>query len=93
MVHAGASVSFRSTPDGEPRGTNVDGTRRLLELCVGIGIRDLHHVSTAFVCGERVGSVLESDLDSEGHFHNDYEWSKCEAERLVRTHRAIQANG
>jgi thioester reductase-like protein len=90
-LHAAACVSFRPTPDGEPRATNLDGTRRLLELCAALGIRDLHHISTAFVCGEQVGPVLESDPDRGRHFHNDYERTKNEAELTVRSHPGIRA--
>jgi thioester reductase-like protein len=91
VIHAGANVSFRTTPDGDPRATNLDGTRRLLELCGTLGIREFHYVSTAFVCGERALTVLETDLDRGGSFHNDYERSKCEAEWLVRTHSGLRA--
>jgi thioester reductase-like protein len=91
VLHAAASVSFRPTPGGEPRATNLDGTRRLLELCAALGIRDLHHVSTAFVCGERVGPVLESDPDRGRHCQNDYERTKCEAELVVRAHPGFRA--
>ena len=90
VVHAAASVSFRTSPDGEPRETNAEGTRRLLALCGELAITDFHHVSTAFVCGERAGPVLESDLDCGQEFHNDYERSKCEAERSVRACAAIR---
>jgi thioester reductase-like protein len=90
VVHSAACVAFRPTTEGEPWATNLDGTSRLLNLCDGLGIQDFHHVSTAFVCGERDGPILESNLDP-GPFHNDYERSKCEAERLVRGHPAIRA--
>ena len=41
------------------------------------------HVSTAYVCGERSGTVLESELDRGQTFANGYEASKAAAERLV----------
>src|SRR5262245_56042752 len=83
VVHAAAHVGFRPTPDGEPWKTNVEGTRHVLELCAEAGA-PLHHVSTAFVCGDRAGPVREDELDLGQAFHNDYEKSKCEAEALVR---------
>jgi thioester reductase-like protein len=86
-VHAAADVSFRSRSDGGPWATNVDGTRRLLELCAAAGVSEFHHVSTAFVCGDRAGPVREDELDCGQRFHNDYERSKFEAERLVRASR------
>jgi thioester reductase-like protein len=81
-LHAAAHVGLLPTADGEPWRTNVEGTRHLLRLCAELGIDELHHVSTAFVCGRRSGMIREDELGQQ--FHNDYERSKCEAERLVR---------
>jgi thioester reductase-like protein len=41
-------------------------------------------VSTAYVCGLQTGTVAEDDLDVGQAFGNDYETSKCEAEKMVR---------
>jgi nucleoside-diphosphate-sugar epimerase len=82
-VHAAADVSFRRL-DGGPWATNVEGTQRLLEVCAEAGVTEFHHVSTAFVCGDRAGPVREDELDRSQGFHNDYERSKFEAERRVR---------
>ncbi len=41
------------------------------------------HVSTAYVCGERTGRVLESELDVGQAHRNGYERSKFEAETLL----------
>ena len=84
VVHAAASLAFRASPDGEPWVTNVEGTRNLLNLCGRLSLMEFHHVSTAFVCGEATGPVLEDDRRPPGHFRNPYERSKWEAERLVR---------
>src|SRR5262249_37673737 len=55
------------------------------DFCREVGLRDLHHVSTAYVCGLRAGPIREDeDLDGGQGFRNDYEQSKFEAERLVR---------
>jgi thioester reductase-like protein len=91
VVHAAASVSFRPSPDGEPWATNVDGTQHLLDLCAALGLAELHHVSTAFVCGDRRDRVYEHELDRGQGFHNDYERSKFEAERRVRQAPGIRA--
>ena len=91
VVHAAASVSFRSTADGEPWETNTEGTRRLLELCGKLGIQDFHHISTAFVCGEHPEPVFETEHSSEQVFRNEYERSKHAAEALVREQRSIRA--
>jgi thioester reductase-like protein len=83
VIHAAAKVAMRPSGDGEPWRTNVEGTRRLLDLCASLKPGEFHHVSTAFVCGTRPGPVRERDLDCGQDFHNDYERSKYEAERLV----------
>lgn len=84
VLHSAASISFhREEKSGEPYRTNVDGTRNLLDLCREAGIEDLHHVSTAYVCGRRSGHVLESELDVGQQQGNDYEQSKVAAEKMV----------
>src|SRR5579871_5544251 len=59
VIHSAAYVSYQPTPDGEPWQTNVLGTRHLLESCQSLGITQIHHLSTAFVCGDRRGLVCE----------------------------------
>jgi len=85
VIHSAASLTFRGVdPKGEPWRTNVEGTRRVLELCRLTGIRKFHHVSTAYVCGLREGRILESELDVGQEMGNDYEASKTAAEKMVR---------
>ena len=85
VLHNAASLSFIATSeDGEPYRSNVRGVENVLELCRDTGIRDLHHVSTAYVCGLRQGTVLESELDVGQQFGNPYEASKVQAETLIR---------
>jgi thioester reductase-like protein len=85
VVHAAASLAFdHRASDGEPYASNVQGTAHVLEFCRTAGIRRLHHVSTAYVCGLRRGRVLETEFDVGQTPGNDYERSKIEAERLVR---------
>jgi len=91
VVHAAACVSFRTSPDGEPHTTNVLATHRLVDLCARGGIRELHHVSTAFVCGQRLGPILESEVECGQTFHNEYEQSKLAAELAVRSARSIRS--
>jgi thioester reductase-like protein len=91
IVHAAADVSFRSSAAGDPWATNVDGTERLLDLCETLDVPEFHHVSTAFVCGDRAGPVGEDELDRGQGFHNEYERSKYEAERRVRAARGVRA--
>ncbi|MBL6911304.1 MAG: SDR family oxidoreductase, partial [Pirellulales bacterium] len=64
IIHSAASLSFQKREsDGEPYRSNVDGTANVLAFCKTTGIRRLHHVSSAYVCGLREGRILESELD------------------------------
>ena len=81
VVHSAASLVFgRRETDGEPYTSNVGGTRNMLAFCRDAGIRRLHHVSSAYVCGLRTGRVLESELDVGQTSGNDYERSKIISE-------------
>jgi thioester reductase-like protein len=84
-LHNAASLTFQAAgPDDEPWRSNLHGTRHVLEVCRRAGIRKLHHVSTAYVCGLRTGTIFESELDLDQQHGNDYEVSKFRAELLVR---------
>jgi nucleoside-diphosphate-sugar epimerase len=91
VIHAAAQVSYQPTAGGEPWETNVHGTRRLLELCRSLGLTEIHHLSTAFVCGDRGGLVREDELDCGRGSDNAYEQSKFAAEQLVRQFPGIRA--
>jgi thioester reductase-like protein len=91
LVHSAAQVSYRQTPGGEPWETNVNGTRRLLELCRSVGVVEVHHLSTAFVCGDRQGLVREDELDCGSGSGNAYEQSKFAGEQLVRRFDGVRA--
>ena len=85
VLHNAASLSFEADErSGEPHRSNVEGTRNVLTLCRRVGIRQFHHVSTAYVCGLRSGRILESELDVGQQMGNVYEQSKVEGEKLVR---------
>ena len=81
VIHSAASLSFQlREADGEPYTSNVTGTRHVLALCRETGIRRLHHVSSAYVCGLREGRILETELDVGQTPGNDYERSKIVSE-------------
>lgn len=85
VINNAASLTFHSTSeDGEPWRSNVGGTRNVLDLCRNTGIRQFHHVSTAYVAGLRQGRVFENELNVGQGFSNDYERSKLESETMVR---------
>ena len=84
VVHSAANLSHHNAGSGEPWETNVNGTRRVLELVRSTGITAVHHVSTAFVYGSRRGQILEDELDLGDGPSNVYEQSKHAAEQLWR---------
>ncbi|MDA0588349.1 MAG: SDR family oxidoreductase [Planctomycetota bacterium] len=88
VLHNAASLTFVSTdPEGEPWRSNVKGTQNVLDLCEKTGIKDFHHVSTSYVCGLRSDgdTVLETQLDVGQTLGNDYEKSKVQAEKMIRS--------
>ncbi len=92
LLNNAASLTFRgSDRDAEPWRTNVTGTDQVLALARETGLRHVHHVSTAYVCGLRSGFVTEDEGDVGQSFGNDYERSKVEAEQ--RVHAAASTAG
>jgi thioester reductase-like protein len=83
IVHSAASVAF-DLPLEDARAINVTGTERVLDLAeVAGGLERLTYVSTAYVAGQRRGTVREHELDTDARFRNAYERSKAEAESRV----------
>jgi len=95
ILHSAAMIRFDTdVASGEPARTNLVGIRNILELMRNSRIQDIHHVSTAYVCGKRQTLIRESDLDCDQGFHNAYEESKFQAECEIRAatdilHRTI----
>lgn len=66
--------------------TNVLGTQRLLDVCVGKNnIKKIVHFSTAYVSGTQEGDFISENLPYPSKFKNWYEWSKAESEKVVIT--------
>lgn len=84
LMHSAASLKFHEDGSGEPWISNLEGTRHMLSLCKSAGLRELHYVSTAYVCGLRDGTIYEADLNFGQAFRNAYEESKLNAETMVR---------
>jgi nucleoside-diphosphate-sugar epimerase len=82
--HCAASLSFKETERDKTFAANVAGTRNLLRWIEHKNIQRLHHISTAYVVGDRGGLARENELERGQRFHNPYEESKLEAERWVR---------
>lgn len=87
VVHAAADVVF-SRPLDLARATNVEGTRRVLELAhEWPRVERFVYVSTAFTAGRRTGVIPETAADGAAGWVNAYEQSKWEAEQLIRAAR------
>ncbi len=79
-----AAISYLGAPTATFRRVNVEGTRNVLELAKDCErLERLSHFSTCYVSGDRIGVIAEDELDVGQTFHNAYESTKYEAEKLV----------
>ncbi len=83
VIHAAAATQFQRDAHGEPERTNVHGTGRLLQAMIASRIARLHLVSSAYVCGRVDRPVPEGFHVERPDFHNAYEASKWQAERIA----------
>ena len=81
--HCAASLSFEEEDREEIFRMNVDGTCNMLDLLRQTRTRRLHHVSTAYIAGNRTDLALETEINVGQTFKNAYEESKCRAELLI----------
>jgi nucleoside-diphosphate-sugar epimerase len=87
--HSAASLSFQEEDRAEIFRMNLDGTRHVLDLVKLLPTHRLHHVSTAYIAGNRSDVALENEIDVGQTFKNPYEESKCRAELIIsEAHRA-----
>jgi len=83
IFHLAARTDFKGKSLHDYVGVNIDGVRNVKELALKANAW-LHHVSTAFVCGEWNGEFSEEQLLSGQSFHNFYEESKALGEAVLR---------
>jgi long-chain acyl-CoA synthetase len=87
VIHTAADLRLDGSYD-ELRRANVEGTARVLALARAAhhdhGLSRFAHLSTAYVCGRRSGSISEASLSADSGFWNAYERSKYEGEKLVQ---------
>ena len=84
-IHHLAGIYYQGVDPQTARRVNVSGTRGVVELARDCGrLRRLVHWSTVSVSGKRRGVVLEDELDEGQGFHNAYEETKFDAERIAR---------
>ncbi len=81
--HSAASLRYEDRHKEEILGTNVDGTRHLLDAVADVGVAEVNHISTAYVAGVRTGEVHEEAYDPTFEPNNWYEVSKRQGEDLV----------
>ena len=82
LVHlAGDTRFFAPDPAGQQR-VNVDGALSVVRVLRPFISRAVH-VSTAYVAGDRAGTILEGERDVGQRFHNNYERTKLQAEVAV----------
>ena len=85
-VHHMAGIYYMGVDRATARRVNIQGTRGVLELAAeAVRLRRICHWSTASVSGKRRGVILEEELDEGQGFHNFYEETKFEAEKLARS--------
>jgi nucleoside-diphosphate-sugar epimerase len=80
VFNCAADTSFAARRAEQVRRVNVGGAKHLFEAFRGRG--HFHHLSTAYAAGRREGRCPET-LEGTADFHNPYEQSKHEAERLM----------
>ncbi|GAB3132631.1 hypothetical protein GCM10027289_21140 [Tsukamurella serpentis] len=81
IVHCAATTDFDADEQTYQR-LNVAGAEHAVELALAWDV-PLVHVSTAYVCGLRGGTIAEGELDAGQSFGNGYERSKFRAEQIV----------
>jgi dephospho-CoA kinase len=85
-IHHLAGIYWMGIDEKTARSVNVTGTRTVLDLARDAPrLERVVHWSTAMVSGDRRGTWYEEDLEAGQKFHNAYERTKFEAEKLVRS--------
>jgi thioester reductase-like protein len=84
VIHCAGDTSFAPYALAPYVAGHVEGPAALLRSLASGRLARWAHVSTAFVCGDRSGTVRESDGDVGQRFHNVYERVKLTAETVIR---------
>lgn len=84
VIHCAGDTTFFPSAMAPFRAGHIEGPRYLLERLAAGRLRRWAHVSTAYVCGRRSGTILESERDVGQDFHNPYEQTKLESETALR---------
>ena len=84
VIHCAGDTTFSPEALAPYTAGHIDGPLRLLHGLAGGRLRRWAHLSTAYVCGRRSGTVLEREGDVGQDFHNTYERVKLESETVMR---------
>jgi nucleoside-diphosphate-sugar epimerase len=84
VVHCAGDPAFFPEAPVAYRAGHVDGPRGLLERLHGGRLARWGHLSTAYVCGRRRGTILEAEADLGQELRNPYERVKLESETALR---------
>lgn len=90
VFHLAARTDFKDGTAASYLPVNLEGVKHVLALAQEAKA-PLHHVSTAFVCGDWPGEFREGDLDLGQHFRNGYEESKFLGESFLHGVMAASA--
>jgi nucleoside-diphosphate-sugar epimerase len=84
LVHLAGDTRFVPPDPAAQRQANVEGALNVMRA-LRPSVSRVVHVSTAYVAGDRTGTILESEGDMGQGFHNNYEKTKLEAEISVHS--------
>jgi thioester reductase-like protein len=85
VLHCAGDTRFEPVAMTPYVAGHVRGPVCLLQGLAGGRLAHWAHLSTAFVCGRRSGTIFESEGDVGQAFNNTYERVKLEAERAIRS--------
>jgi nucleoside-diphosphate-sugar epimerase len=89
ILHCAAVTDFGVDRD-TAQAVNVDGTDKLIRFAASCsGLRRFGFVSSLYAAGLRDGAIEEAACDDSAPFANHYEWSKWEAEKLLRNSQGL----
>jgi len=84
VIHCAGDTAFFPDDLAASRAGHLVGPLELLQGLRDGRLRRWAHLSTAYVCGRRSGTVFEHDGDVGQSFHNPYERVKLESETVMR---------
>jgi nucleoside-diphosphate-sugar epimerase len=82
IIHCAASTAFSERKRQEAEAANILGLRNVLDLAADGTCSFFHHISTAYVAGNRRGECREEFVETS-RFMNVYEETKYHGEKLA----------